>query len=205
VSPRLLSPFLLLALVACGGHGTAELAPREVPESGLTDGPPVPDAVRFGFRASGPAPAAAAPAAPDLAWATPEGWRRGPEKSMRLATFLVGDSGRTEVSLIHLPGSAGGDVANIQRWYGQMGQPEPTADEIGRLPTLEVLGRPSPLVEIAGSFSGMGREEVGEAVLIATLAEAGGRTLFIKMTGPREEVEAARRAFVEFCSSLRSP
>ena len=146
------------------------------------------------------------PAAPsdfsNLTWELPAGWREGKRKPMRLATMEFGDSGQSEVSVIVLSGTGGGKVANIKRWYQQVGRPEPSSEDIAGLENLEVLDKPSPLVEVSGDFSGMGRRQISDAGLLGLICELAGQTLFIKMTGPKDEVFGQREAFKAFCRSL---
>ncbi len=43
---------------------------------------------------------------------------------MRVASFEVSENGKTaDVSVIPLGGMAGGDLANVNRWRGQVGLP----------------------------------------------------------------------------------
>lgn len=55
----------------------------------------------------------------------PDGWTLDPTpRQMRVATYLAPDaSGPIEVALTRFPGRVGGDLANINRWRGQMGLP----------------------------------------------------------------------------------
>lgn len=74
-----------------------------------------------------PAAAPESPRAGDLGtsfpWTVPDGWALDPApRQMRLATYTVPDpSGRVEVAVTRFPGRVGGELANINRWRGQMG------------------------------------------------------------------------------------
>lgn len=64
-------------------------------------------------------------------WRLPEGWSEVPATSaMRLATLMVEVPGGdpVEVAVTSFPGDVGGDLANVNRWRGQMGL-EPLAQE----------------------------------------------------------------------------
>lgn len=176
--------------LAIGGGAPAGAAQAALPE----DHPPLDD--------GGAMTVAAAPDS-DFDWTLPAGWRDGPPRDLRLATFLIGDGDRTEVSVIMLPGTAGGTVANIQRWYSQMENQPPSAEAIAELPSVRVLDQECPLVQVEGHFSGMGRDDVADAGLTGLICPLPGRTLFIKMTGPAGEVKEQRDSFVAFCLSLR--
>ena len=66
-----------------------------------------------------PADAAARP------WTVPDGWTEDPEpRPMRLATYLAPDpGGPVEVAVTRFGGRVGGELANINRWRGQLGMP----------------------------------------------------------------------------------
>lgn len=56
-------------------------------------------------------------------WVVPDGWTEDPEpRQMRLATYIAPDpAGSVEVAITRFGGRAGGELANINRWRGQMG------------------------------------------------------------------------------------
>src|SRR5208283_5896950 len=60
---------------------------------------------------------------PQLTWTTPPGWTELPAGEMRVASFKVtgADGKQADVSVIPLPGGAGGDFSNVNRWRGQVG------------------------------------------------------------------------------------
>ena len=65
-------------------------------------------------------------------WVLPEGWEEGKQSSMRLASYNVPLSGGGvgDFSLVQLGGVAGGVMANINRWRGQIGLGDATPEEI---------------------------------------------------------------------------
>ena len=56
-------------------------------------------------------------------WSVPPEWRREPgNRSMRVATFTIGNENqRIEVAVSAFPGTAGGILANVNRWRAQLG------------------------------------------------------------------------------------
>lgn len=56
-------------------------------------------------------------------WAVPEGWVFDETpRQMRIATYMAPtESGEQEVAVTRFPGRVGGELANINRWRGQMG------------------------------------------------------------------------------------
>ncbi len=74
-------------------------------------------------------PASAAPgegeAGSDWPWTVPAEWAEDTApRQMRLATYMVPDpAGDVEVAMSRFGGRVGGELANINRWRGQMGLP----------------------------------------------------------------------------------
>lgn len=150
------------------------------------------------------APAASANGTQGLFWATPDGWVRGRDRSMRLVTFSPGGSADTECYITVLPGEAGGLSANLNRWRSQMGQPALSLDEIGALERREVLGAEGVFIEIDGDFTGMSGGTTQGAGFLGMVCRVGDGTLFVKMTGPASAVGAERDNFFAFCESLNT-
>jgi hypothetical protein len=120
---------------------------------------------------------------------------------MRAVTFQTPDGAEAYVSV--LSGPAGGTEANINRWRNQMGINEPmAAADIANLPKIEVMGKQCPLIELKGQFTGMSGGPQTDAMLLGTVCELPGQTVFVKMTGPAAAVEANRDKFVAFSQSL---
>ena len=59
-----------------------------------------------------------------LQWLLPPGWTARMDGGMRYATLTPPqDAGKVEVSVVTLAGPAGGELANVNRWRGQIGLP----------------------------------------------------------------------------------
>ncbi len=67
---------------------------------------------------------------PDQPWIVPDGWNEDPApRQMRLTTYIAPDpSGDVEVAVSRFGGRVGGELANINRWRGQMGLAPVAAD-----------------------------------------------------------------------------
>jgi hypothetical protein len=164
--------------------------------------------------AASPAPALPAEPEPELAatpafdpgrlaWDTPDGWTAAGPSGMRLATFTPEDAARTECYVTVLDGTAGGILQNVNRWRAEM-QLDPLAEaDLAALPTLQVLGAASPLLEIEGTFRGMRGETVEDALMLALICPLADYTVFVKLVGPADEARGAREGFVALCESLR--
>jgi hypothetical protein len=137
-----------------------------------------------------------------FAWKTPEGWRRGPDKSMRVVTYYPAADERIECYVTALGGDAGGALANANRWRGQLGAPALTQDELAKLPRVPMLGAEAVLVEATGKtkLAGGGAEE--DAAMLATTLNRAQGSVFVKMTGPPALVAAEKQRFLAFCATL---
>jgi len=147
-------------------------------------------------------PDVGAPAQPRLAWKTPEGWNEVTPGEMRVASFNIKDSAgkQADVSVIPLPGDAGGDSANVNRWRGQVGLQPLSAGELEKLAEkIEVAGQAAELYDLSGQTPDKG----GAARILATIQHRDGTAWFFKMTGDDKIVEQQKSAFIEFLKSLR--
>lgn len=137
-----------------------------------------------------------------MSFEAPEGWTRGPARTMREVTFEVGDP-PAECYVAILGGTGGGVLSNVNRWRSQMGAPvlESTDD----LERTSMLGTEAFLVEVAGSFTGQAGEQVEDALLLGAVALLPDRSVFVKMVGPVGSVAPECEAFRRFCSSLSFP
>ena len=68
-----------------------------------------------------------------LTWKAPANWQSKPATSMRKATYTIaGDGAEAELAITAFPGDVGGELANVNRWRGQLKLPELTADELAK-------------------------------------------------------------------------
>lgn len=152
------------------------------------------DATTIPVAASGQPPAAAA--APVVVWTMPEGWTEEPnEQAMRLATFRAGPGG-VEVSLSAFPGDAGGDLANVNRWRGQLGMaPIDAQGLVETMRTDTVNGIVVSIVDL--------QSPDGARMLAAMLAPGDGKTWFVKANGAMAPVGEIVDSFTRFAHSIR--
>ena len=147
----------------------------------------------------GALPAGTAEAAPrDLAWTIPADWKDRPGSGMRVATIAIAAGGGTaEMSVIALDGSAGGTLANVNRWRGQLGLGEIGEIEFARtaVKVASAAGEVT-VVEFAGA--------AGQGSLFGGLLNAKGRTWFFKATGPANVLAAARADLMTFIQGLHA-
>jgi len=70
---------------------------------------------------------------PGRPWTVPDGWTEDPQqRRMRLATYIAPDpAGPVEVAVTRFAGRVGGELANVNRWRGQLGQPPIGEEALG--------------------------------------------------------------------------
>jgi hypothetical protein len=143
-------------------------------------------------------PSAAAPA---LQYKRPEAWQDAALGEMRAASFHVGgkDGKQADVSVIPLPGLAGSDLDNVNRWRGQVGLAAVSETELASLAQpVELAGQTAKLYEQAGANPGSGEK----TRILAAIARRDGTAWFFKMTGDDGLVAEQKPAFVEFLKSV---
>ena len=146
----------------------------------------------------GPAVQESAPQTqPQVRWKTPAGWQEQPASSMRVGSFLIkGKDGQSaDVSVVPLSGDAGGDLANINRWRGQIQLPPLTEEDLAaQSRTITSRGRSMRWVDF-----------VGVKRVTAVIYKKGDQTWFFKMIGDDATVHEAQPAFRAFLNSLQFP
>lgn len=196
----------LAALSGCGGQDAKEISETRTttpPPQAAPTMPPGHGGAMADMGGMGGMMPAGHPAVSPYTWQLPEGWTEAAATSMRIGNFKIASSPETECYLTMLKGAAGGVDANINRWRRQMGQPELKPEEIAALPKVEVLGQSGPLVEIAGSFTGMAGQQFENYMLMGVVIALPNEALFVKMTGPEAVVKAEKDHFVALCKSLK--
>ncbi len=136
---------------------------------------------------------------PKLTYTLPEGWKEKPLTQLRVASFEITDNGKTaDVSVIPLGVMSGGDLANVNRWRGQVGQSPVTDVELAQLTEkVEIAGKPSDLYDIAGTSPGS-----GEATrIIGGILHGDDSVWYFKMMGEAELTEKQKANFVAFLKS----
>lgn len=145
------------------GHQHAESENAAAAQPGATQGMPA---------AGQPSPGEEA-----IPGSVPQRWRHVAEpRPMRLATFQIPDeSGPVELAITRFPGRVGGELANLNRWRGQMGLPAATEAEVeGMIERFEAPGFDGYTARIAGADMHMLAAGVYEA--------AHDRTWFVRVT-----------------------
>jgi hypothetical protein len=123
---------------------------------------------------------------------------------MRLASFKVAspDGKQADVSIVPLPGMAGGDLANVNRWRGQVGlAPISEAELAPQAQAVEIGGQAGRLYDLAGQNPGSSEK----VRILAAVSRREGMAWFFKMNGDDQLVAQQKPQFVEFLKSLKFP
>ncbi|MEY2881250.1 MAG: hypothetical protein RLZZ15_3630 [Verrucomicrobiota bacterium] len=135
-----------------------------------------------------------------LAWAGPSHWQAKPAGGMRKGTFIIpGEGGATaELSITAFPGDVGGDLANVNRWRGQVQLgPIGEADLGAAIQRLERNGLKIGVVDLGGA-PGAGAQRI-----LGAIVPFDGGTWFFKLLGPDALVAKEKAAFVAFLDSVK--
>lgn len=152
------------------------------------------------------ASAAASPArasdAPNLTWTLPAGWEQVPAGEMRVASFRIkGEPGKqADVGIFPLPGMAGRDIDNVNRWRGQVGL-EPVSEEAmaKAAEPVEIAAQKGQLFDVAGQNPSSG----DKMRILAAIQRRDDISWFFKMNGDDALVGQQKPAFVQFLKSLQ--
>jgi hypothetical protein len=156
---------------------------------------------------------AAAPAG--LAFTAPTSWTtRAPASTMRVAEFVVpkaeGDSEDAE-AIVYFFGGTGGTVdANIERWIGQMQQPDGSASASkARRASRKINGLSTTTIDVEGTYVAEVRPGATERHnkpgfrLRAAVIETPRGPYYIKMTGPAKTMARADADYEKLLASVR--
>jgi len=149
-------------------------------------------------------PDMSAAAVPKVQYTLPGGWQEVPAGQFRVASFRIAgkDSKQADVSVVPLPGLAGSDLDNVNRWRGQVGLGPVSELELSKLAQdVEIAGQPAKLYEQAGTTAASGQS----LRILAAITRRDGVAWFFKMTGDDVLVVEQKPVFVEFLRSVTFP
>jgi hypothetical protein len=196
---------LLLTLTGCN-RDTVKVYQVETNDTVTAALPPAPAAAPAASAGAMPTTMPAGLPAPDtsslpsLKYTLPDGWTEKALTQMRVASFSVADNGKqADVSVIPMGGMAGGNLANVNRWRGQVGlQPIDDAAVGAMTEKITIAGQDADLFDIAGTSPGSGDPER----IIASVLHREDTAWFFKISGDADLVEKQKPAFIAFLKSL---
>lgn len=134
-----------------------------------------------------------------LSWTLPKGWTQELTGGIRYASFkpakLPPEAADLDIYCVVLPGPAGGELANVNRWRSQIGLAP--LDEEGLTEAHKELKTKAGVVSLY-DFTSEGQKK---SRLVAGLLVTGDSTWFFKMTG---EDRAEGAVLPEFTALLQS-
>jgi hypothetical protein len=135
---------------------------------------------------------------PSLEWTAPAQWVPKPASAMRKGSYAIAgpDGSAADLSITAFPGDVGGELANVNRWRGQVGlAPLAEADLPASTNQMDSNGLHFVIVDLAGGQ--------GSKRLLGAIIPFGDGTWFIKMIGPEALVERQRPAFLDFLRTVK--
>ncbi len=182
--------------LACACGKPDQITVRRVPKEQLVQPP-------MGMAMGGaPAPEDApdGSSAPGVHWIAPKGWKEGPGGAMQVAVLAPPAAhGRAQASISVFPGDVGGELANVNRWRGQVG--------LAALSDADLPGARHELSCALGRvlvYDFTGSDDQGPARVVAAMLSVGGRTWFFKLDGDPAAVAADKPAFTRMLEGLTS-
>ena len=151
-----------------------------------------------------------------LRFSVPGDWTRVPAPSdMRAAQFKVPRAGTdaedAELVLFFFgPGQGGSAEQNVDRWTGQVVQPDGKPSKDAAVVTIRTVhGLKQTSVDVAGNYKaspmgGAGGEAKNGWRLLAAVVEGPGGPWFWRLTGPDATVAAAKKQFDAVLASLEA-
>ena len=198
---------LLAALVLLPACRDAKVASYRVPKETPEALPPI-------LTGAGAAPAAAptnpgatmantaVPTASDgLSWTAPAHWRTKTASAMRKASYTVtGEAGgEADLSITAFPGDVGGNLANVNRWRGQLELGPLSEADLGAITThMDIGSLHVDFVEIANPTAAKPQRTLGAIIPF------NGATWFVKLTGPEGLVAREKPAFLAFLNTIKA-
>jgi hypothetical protein len=130
-----------------------------------------------------------------LIWTAPASWTVKKASAMRKGSYSIsGPEGAGDISITAFPGDVGGNLANVNRWRGQLQLP-PVTDPDSALQPIEANGLHMLVFEGANQGSRM----------IGVIVPQSGATWFFKLTGPDALVAREKPVFMDFLKTVRAP
>ena len=136
-----------------------------------------------------------ADAGPDIVFSLPEGWTDAGSSGIRKANVRVNDaSGSAEITALSFPGNVGGNLANVNRWCGQI--------ELNTMSQaqLDSISEPITISYHGGTYL---RLQGPQKSILVGILPFHGSTWFFKMLGDNATVQANELAMKSFLNSVK--
>ncbi|MGD9488058.1 MAG: hypothetical protein AB7W47_08550 [Calditrichaceae bacterium] len=156
--------------------------------------------------------------APDgeIIYTAPQGWlAQTPSSSFRKAEYsLPGVEGKdaADLGVFFFPGTGGSVQDNLDRWYGQIMQPDGSSTSakaetkkstVGNLHVTTVYVTGTYMKSSSGMMMGGPVDELPGYAMLAAIVETANGPWFFKVTGPQETVDYWRPTFEKFINTFK--
>lgn len=133
-----------------------------------------------------------------LTWTAPAHWTTKAGSAMRKGSYAIkGDGGEADMAVTAFPGDVGGDLANLNRWRGQISLPPVSQAEFeAATQHLDRNGLHMTVADIVGTGSSAQR-------ILGAMVPHSGATWFFKLTGPADLVAREKAAFLAFLDTVK--
>ncbi len=178
--------------------GTAAVPARPLAAEPLATGPLATGPLAT--EPSGTLPPLRAPATEPFESVLPEGWSRAATRPMTMAIYATSEPD-AEVAVSQFPaaGKMSDKLWNINRWRGQVGLPEITADEVDESMTdMKIDGQPARLIALFP-------ESDDRLAIVVAMLEQDDMIWFYKLNGKASAVKAERQSFENWLATIKFP
>jgi len=178
-----------LPAAASGDVGGSQEAPAGMPSGTPVTGPSMADT------------AVGTASGPSLVWTAPPQWKPKALGPMRKGSYGVGAAGaEAELSITAFPNDVGGELANVNRWRGQVGLgPLGAAQEDGAVTRIEANGLTFAVVDFGGP------DAANRQRILGAIVPNAGSTWFFKILGADAIVAKEKPAFMDFLKTVKAP
>jgi hypothetical protein len=130
-----------------------------------------------------------------LTWTAPTHWQPKAASAMRKGSYTVpAGAAAGDLAITAFPGDVGGEVANLNRWRGQLQLP-PASEADLALTRFEQDGLKIAVIDF----------DNGQQRLLGAIVPLRGSTWFFKLTGPAAPMAEEKPAFLAFLKTIKAP
>ena len=141
----------------------------------------------------------------------PKEWTEKPvTSSMRAAQFELASDGSELVIYYFGEGGAGGVEANLERWLGQITQPDgKSTKDVAKIEKTKVAGQEATLVSVTGRYTtsmmpgGPPPVDKTDQMLLGAIVGSPSGPYYFKLVGTKATVEAHAPKFKAMLSSMK--
>ena len=143
---------------------------------------------------------AAMPAGLTLTWTAPATWQPKALGTMRKGSYTVPskDGATADLSIIALPGAVGGELANINRWRGQV--------SLAPIAETDLAGATARVVVGDLTFTVVDLVSTGDQPqrILGAMVPFDQSMWFVKLSGPAALVLAEKPVFLSFLQTIKA-